>query len=224
MDRDPVLIGGAEGFPIELVLLFFIMLGIIGLVYWLSRALGQREDEKSREARREAIAAEASARPPGLLRLERGEDGAWLIYVNGERYPRWTRCPIPTHARRSSPRCANWCSSHAITSRSDQIRRERRKRKATAPVQKPQERRKQGRPKRLLHPRRQLRRQSQSRRQHRSQRRKRHHLHPPRGNRANSRRSKRRRPCVAWRHSRPAPSAAPRIDNRSYPRRRGCPQ
>ena len=94
MDRDPVLIGGAEGFPIELVLLFFVLLGIIGLVYWLSRALSKREGEKSREARRETIAAEMSARPPGLLRLDHAE-GEWRIYVNGERYTSLDAVPDP---------------------------------------------------------------------------------------------------------------------------------
>ncbi len=94
MDRDPVLVGGAEGFPIELVLLFFIVIGIIALTFWLSRALGKRAGEKSRAARREAITAEASARPPGLLRLDHA-GGEWRIYVNGERYPSLDAVPDP---------------------------------------------------------------------------------------------------------------------------------
>ena len=136
MDRDPVLIGGAEGFPIELVLLFFIMLGIIGLVYWLSRALGQREDEKSREARREAIAAEASARPPGLLRLERGEDSAWLIYVNGKRYPTLDAVPDP-EAREEVVAAMR----QLVLFARDYVKKQKsskEKRKTQAPVQKPQ--------------------------------------------------------------------------------------
>ena len=137
MDRDPVLIGGAEGFPIELVLLFFIMLGIIGLVYWLSRALGQREGEKDREARREAIAAEASARSPGLLHLERGAEGAWLIYVKGKRYPTLDAVPDPEAREEvvAAMRELVLFARDYVKKRPDS--KGKRKKETTAPVQKP---------------------------------------------------------------------------------------
>ncbi|MFP4395222.1 MAG: hypothetical protein ACLFTI_08165 [Anaerolineales bacterium] len=135
MDRDPVLVGGAEGFPIELVLLFFIVIGIIALTFWLSRALGKREGEKSREARREAITAEASARPPGLLRLEH-EGGAWRIYVNGERYPSLDAVPDPDVREE----VVAGLRQLVLFSR-DYVKKQpnsKGKRKTQAPVQKPQ--------------------------------------------------------------------------------------
>ncbi len=86
--RDPTLISSG-GFPVELVLLLFTLLGIVGTTIWLTIMLTRREQHKSSPPPAgKAEEAEPSPPPvtPPLLTLERHSTGQWVIRIRGKVY------------------------------------------------------------------------------------------------------------------------------------------
>ncbi len=86
--RDPTLISSGS-FPVELVLLLFVLLGIVGTTIWLTMMLSRRGRGKSSppvEATEEAEPSPTPTAPPPLLTLERRPTGQWVIRIRGEVY------------------------------------------------------------------------------------------------------------------------------------------
>ncbi len=80
--HDPVLVNSSGGFPIELIILLFVLLGLVILSFWLASVFAK----KNRGGSSVAEPVTQSGDSP-FLSLQRGPEGGWVIHVAGHLYP-----------------------------------------------------------------------------------------------------------------------------------------
>ncbi|MBN1872817.1 MAG: hypothetical protein JXA33_01190 [Anaerolineae bacterium] len=98
--RDPTLISSSGSFPVELILLLFVLLGIIGLTIWITRYFNQQRSKPNVENQEpQGELSNPAYTPSLLLTLDHSAAEQWDILIQGKRYRTLEEVPDDTVRR-----------------------------------------------------------------------------------------------------------------------------
>ena len=92
--HDPILVNSSGGFPIELILLLFVLLGLVILSFWLASVFAKRNRERDSKPVRGGATTDAP-----FLSVQPSANGSWEIRVRGHLYPTLEAVPDETTRR-----------------------------------------------------------------------------------------------------------------------------